>query len=127
MKHATPVPQTVTLHVPFRLVKRGGRKEMQMPEGAPQPRRTDNALVKALARAFLWMRMLESGEFNTIGELAKREGIAVSYLTCVLRLMLLAPDNVEAILDGTHGREVALARMMEAFPVEWEVQRDQFG
>lgn len=79
------------LHVPFCIVKRGGRKEMQIPEGAVQPRRTDSTLVKALARAFRWKRMLESGELATIAELAEREGVAPSYLTCVLRLILLAP------------------------------------
>ena len=63
-------PDTVTLHVPFRVVKRGVRKEMQLPEGATRPRRTDGALVKALGHA------LESGEFATIAELAEREGIA---------------------------------------------------
>ena len=100
MTRATPIPETVTLHVPFRVVKRGGRKEMLLPEGAAQPRRTDNTLVKALARAFRWKRMLESGEFATIAELAEQEGIAPSYMTRVLRLTLLAPDIVEAILDG---------------------------
>ena len=81
MSRGTPIPETVTLHVPFRVVKRGGRKEMQLPEGAAQPRRTDSTLVKALARAFRWKRMLESGEFATIAELAEREGIAPSYMT----------------------------------------------
>ena len=98
----------MTLHVPFRVVKRGGRKEMQLPDGAAQPRRTDSTLVKALARAFRWKRMLESGEFATIAELAEREGIAPSYMTRVLRLTLLAPDIVEAILDGQQGPEVTL-------------------
>jgi hypothetical protein len=91
----------VTLHVPFRIVKRGGRKEMQMPESAAQPRRTDNTLVKALARAFRWKRMLESGEFATIAELAEREGIAPSYMTRVLRLTLLAPDIVVFLTFST--------------------------
>ena len=91
MTRGTAVPETVTLHVPFRVVKRGGRKEMQLPEGGTQPRRIDNTLVKALARAFRWKRMLESGEFATIAELAEREGIAPSYMTRVLRLTLLAP------------------------------------
>ena len=100
MTRAKPVPDTVTLHVPFRVVKRGGRKEMQLPEGAAQPRRTDSTLVKALARAFRWRRMLDSGEFGTIADLAKREGIAPSYMTRILRLTLLAPDIVEAILEG---------------------------
>ena len=125
MTRGAPIPETVTLHVPFRIVKRGGRKEMQLPEGAAQPRRTDNTLVKALARAFRWKRMLESGEFATTAELAAHEGIAPSYMTRVLRLTLLAPDIVEAILDGRQGPEVTLARLMSYFPVDWEGQRAQ--
>jgi hypothetical protein len=123
----TPVRETVTLHVPFRVVKRGGWKEMQLPEGATQPRRTDSTLVKALARAFRWKRMLESGEFATIAELAEREGITLSYITRVLRLTLLAPDIVEAILAGKQEPEVTLSALLEPFPVKWEQQREHFG
>ena len=123
MTRSSPILETVTLHVPFRIVKRGGRKEMQMPKGASQQRGADNTLVKALARAFRWKRMLESGEFTTIAELGEREGIASSYMTRVLRLTLLAPDIVEAILDGTRGPEVTLARVLEPFPLDWEAQR----
>lgn len=123
MTRAKPIPDTITLHVPFRIVKRGGRKEMQMPEGAAQPRRTDSSLVKALARAFRWKRMLESGEYATIAELAEREGIAPSYMTRVLRLTLLAPDIVEAILDGKKGPGVTLAQVLEPFPLDWRHQR----
>ena len=119
MTRGAPIPETVTLHVPFRIVKRGGRKEMRLPEGATQPRRTDNTLVKALARAFRWKRMLESGEFASISELAENEGIAFTYMARVLRLTLLAPDIVEAILDGRQRPEVTLARVLEPFPVEW--------
>jgi len=120
-------PDTITLHVPFRVVKRGGRKEVQLPPGAPIQRRTDNTLIKALARAFRWKRMLESGEFTTINELAEHEGIAPSYMTRVMRLTLLAPDIVEAILDGTQGPEVTLRRLLEPFPVEWGGQPRLFG
>lgn len=127
MSRASPIPETVTLDVPFRVVKRGGRKEMQLPEAAEKPRRTDNTLVKALARAFRWKRLLESGEYATIAELAEREGIASSYLTRVLRLTLLAPDIVEAILDGRHGQAVTLARVLEPFPLEWKHQEMHFG
>ena len=122
MTRGTANPETVTLHVPFRVVKRGGRKEMQLPNGAAPPCGTDSTLVKALARAFRWKRMLESGEFATIAELAEREGIAPSYMTRVLRLTLLAPDIVEAILDGKQRTEVTLARVLAPFPVEWEAQ-----
>ena len=122
MTRATPIPETITLHVPFRIVKRGGRKEMQLPEGASTQRRPDDALVKALARAFRWKRMLDSGNFATIAELAEREGITLSYLTRILRLTLLAPDLVAAILDGRHGPEVTLAQLMEPLPAEWTEQ-----
>jgi len=126
MTRGTPIPETVTLHVPFRVVKRGGLKEMQLPDGAMPSRRTDSTLVKALARAFRWKRMLESGEFATIAELAEREGIVPSYMTRVLRLTLLAPDIVEAILNGKQGPEMTLAQVLEPFPPAWQQQASHF-
>jgi hypothetical protein len=87
---------------------------MQLPEDTALPRQTDNARV----RACRWKRMLETGEFATIADLAEREGIAVSYLTRVLRLTLLAPDIVEAILDETQAPEVTLALLRERFRSE---------
>lgn len=126
MTRATQIPETVTLHVPFLVAKRGGRKEMQLPPGASAQRIPDNTLIKALARAFRWKRMLESGEFATIKELAEREGIALSYLTRVLRLTLLAPEIVEAILAGRQGPEVTLVRLLAPFPVGWGLQLNQF-
>jgi hypothetical protein len=123
----TATPDTIALHVPFRVVKRGGRKEVQLPDGASVQRRTDNTLIKALARAFRWKRILESGEFASINELAEREGIAPSYMTRVLRLTLLAPDIVETILDGKQGPEVTLGRLLEGFPNSWSEQKSSFG
>lgn len=76
MTRATAIPETVTLGVPFRVVERDGRKEMQLPESATRARGVDSSLVKALARAFRWNCMLDSGEFATIAEMAEREDIA---------------------------------------------------
>ena len=111
----------MTLHVPFRIVKRGGRREMQMPTDTPQQRKADNTLVKALARAFRWKRMLDSGEFATIADLATHENIARSYLTRVLQLTLLAPDIVEAILDARHPADISLQNLRDEFPLDWEL------
>ncbi len=122
MTRGAPIPETVTLHVPFRIVKRGGRKEMRLPDGAAQPSRTDNTLVKALARAFRWKRMLESGEFATIAELAEREGIAAPYLTRTMRLAQLAPDLVETILDGRQPRDLTLEALRGQIPEDWSKQ-----
>ena len=125
MSRAKSILDTMTIHVPFRVVKRGGRKEMQLPHGVRPDRRMDNTLVKALARAFRWKRLLESGEFATVSELAEREGIAPSYMTRVLRLTLLAPNIVEAILDGKQGPLVTLVRVLEPFPANWDSQASE--
>jgi len=127
MTQTKPNPETVSVRIPFRIVRRGGRKEMLLPEGTVQSRKPDNCLVKALARAFRWKRMLESGEFATMAELAECEGIAPSYMTRVLRFALLAPDIVEAMLDGRQGPNLSLAVLMETIPSSWEEQIRTFS
>ena len=115
---------TVTVHVPFHIRKRGGRKEMILPDGAEaRHRHIDNTLIKALGRAFRWKRLLDAGHYATLGDLATHEKISPSYLTRVLRLTLLAPDIIEAILDGELGPDATLANLMEPFPVDWDAQR----
>ena len=115
---------TITVFVPMAWRRRGGRKVIVAPPGcddwAPPPK-IDRALVKALARAHRWQRMLESGEYGTLAELADAERISRSYVCRVLRLTLLAPDIVERILDGRP--TAGLAQLLKPFPVEWERQR----
>jgi hypothetical protein len=121
---------TVTVHVPFTIRKYGGRKQVITPNGEPaaiEKTRVDSTLLKALARAFRWKKMLESGQFTTITELAKHENLALTYMTRVLRLSLLAPDIVEMILDGRQWPEMTLAILLEPFPVEWEGQNRHFA
>lgn len=118
---------TLTIHVRFRVVKRGGRKAVLLPDGVEQTPKVNNPVVKALARAFRWKRMLEAGEFATINELAEHEKIAPSYMTRVLRLTLLAPDSIETILEGRQGPEVTLKKLLDPFPASWAEQRDHFN
>lgn len=122
MTRDTPIPDTVTIHVPFRVVKRGGRKEMVLPEDAAQARKPDNTLVKALARAFRWKGMLESGEFASISELAEKEGIAFTYMARLMRLSLLSPELVDAVMDGHQPANITLANLMDPFPADWKEQ-----
>jgi len=123
MTRARETPETATVHVPFRLVKRGGRKEMVLPPEANTRRNVNDALVKALARAFRWKRMLDSGGFSTIADLAQRERIAAPFLTRTMRLAQLAPDLVEAILDGRQPRGLTLEALREPLPSDWSEQR----
>jgi hypothetical protein len=117
--------ETITVHIPLTFRKRGGRKLVVTPDGAewaPRPR-VDNAMVKALARAFRWRRMLDTGVHSPLEDLARAKRLPPSYVSGVLRLTLLAPDIVEAVLDGTQGPEVTLARVLEPFPLAWEQQK----
>ncbi|PKQ10837.1 MAG: hypothetical protein CVT70_17385 [Alphaproteobacteria bacterium HGW-Alphaproteobacteria-1] len=123
MTRSAPIPDTVTLHVPFRIVKRGGRKEMLVPAGQTVPRQATATVIKALARAFRWKQLLDTGEFSTVSELAHKEGISTTYLARILRLTLLAPDIVERVLDGRHKTELLKAAVQADFPSEWEAQR----
>jgi hypothetical protein len=124
----SPDGTTMTVFVPMVWRRRGGRKVIVAPPGcddwAPPPK-IDRALVKALARAWRWQRMLESGEYGTLAELAAAEQISRSYVCRVLRLTLLAPDIVERILDGRP--TAGLAEFLKPFPVEWERQQEQFA
>lgn len=95
---------------------------MQLPGGATRPRRTDSTLVKALARAFRWKKVLDVSDFISTAELVAHEGIAPSYVTRVLRLTLLAPDIIKAILDGWQGPGMELARVLESVTVDWAGQ-----
>jgi hypothetical protein len=122
----TGTAQMLTVRVPLAVRKqRGGRKLMVAPDGmAPRGASVgDTTLVKALARAFRWRRLLESGRYGTIKEMAAAEKMAESYLSRILRLTLLAPDIVEAILDARQPEGMTLPGLMEPFPVEWGQQK----
>jgi hypothetical protein len=83
-------------------------------------------MVKAIARAFRWREMLENGTHATIAEIAAAEKVNDSYVGRVLRLTLLAPDIVEAILGGRQPAEMTLATLMRPFPISWREQ-DEAG
>ena len=115
--------QTLTVVVPLSVKPRGGRKAVVTPGVLALERRQDITLIKAVARAFRWRRMLEGGQFATVQELAAAEKINASYVSRVLRLTLLAPEIVEAILDGRQPEGMTLPALMEPFSVEWEQQK----
>jgi hypothetical protein len=118
--------QTVTVTVPFAIRKRGGRKLVITPDGlaaaSASRAQVDSALLKALARGFRWRKLLETGDFSTIQEIADAESINPSYVSRVLRMTLLAPEIVEAILAGRQPEGLTMARAMQPFPVEWRQQ-----
>jgi hypothetical protein len=122
-------PSSLTVRVPLTIRHRPGRKTVITPEPvtdvapAAAPTYADPALVKALARAFRWKRLLENGQYASLGELATSEKLDRGYLGRILQLTLLAPDLVEDILDGQQPAEMSLPRLMAVLEPSWAEQR----
>lgn len=110
---------TLAVRIPMTFQRRGGRKRIIGPGGEPvvvdppAPPRVDDVLVRALARAWRWKRMLESGRYASIGDLARAEKVNFSYLCRVLRLSLLPPAMVEAILAGKQEEGMTLETLLQ--------------
>jgi hypothetical protein len=121
---------TLVVRIPMRFQRRGGRKRIVAPDGReiapamkPQPHGT---LVKALARACRWQRMLDDGVYASVSDIGDAENISKSYVSRILRLALLAPDIVEAILTGSTGQGMMLEQLERPLATSWEEQRLAF-
>jgi hypothetical protein len=118
---------SITVHVPLTVRHRPGRKTVvtlgTSADTAAIRTHADPAMVKALARAFRWKRLLEEGRYTSISEIAAAEKIDRGYVGRILRLTLLAPDIVEAIPDGRQPAGLGLPALLKPFSVEWDRQR----
>jgi hypothetical protein len=120
----------LVVRVPLKFKRRGGRKEVIVPPWLQRQEarraRTNNALVIALARAHRWKDVLEQGRCPTIRDLAAAIGMDNSYVARILRLTLLAPDIIEAILEGAEPSGLSLGSLLN-IPVSWQDQRERWG
>ena len=120
----------LTLRIPARMKTRGGEKVILAPNDNHQPTkpRPDKALIKAIARAFSWREALERREAKSIAALAQKTGQPERYFIRVLKLASLAPDLVEAILQGSQPPALTLTRLIEEdLPLSWAGQRRKLG
>jgi hypothetical protein len=121
---------TLTIRIPIRLQRRAGRKLIITPEGVAAPARKpsrDETLIKALVRAHRWRRRIESGRAKSITDLAEHEGVTDAYVCRLLPLTCLAPEIVEAILDGRQPKGLRLAELLGNGPLAWNAQREAQG
>jgi hypothetical protein len=122
--------RTATVSIPVSFLQRKGRKQILSPAGSapwsPAPR-VDTVLVKAVVRAHRWRRMLESGEYVSSAELAKAEKVNDSYLSRILRLTLIAPDIIEAILTGSQPSTLQLDDLFKPIPATWSLQHAELS
>ena len=120
---------TITVRVPMTFARRGGRKVIVAPDGgdawAPVRPHPDEAMIRALVRAHHWRRLLEEQKYRSAAELAEAEGLTRSFVNRLLRLTLLAPDIIEAILDGRHPKVLQLEELTRSLPSAWDQQRQR--
>ena len=118
---------TLIVRIPVAFKRRGGRKLIITPEGAPEavasPAVLDDTLVRTLVKAHRWRRRIESGKAKSITDLAEQEQVTIAYVTRLLPLTCLAPDIVTAILDGRQPRGLSVNRMLQNVPEPWDEQR----
>lgn len=123
----TQAEDGITVHVPMVFRRRGGRKLVVSPDGASlsvsAQARIDSTMIKAIARGFRWRKLMETGVYGTIEEIAAAEKINPSYVSRVLRLTLLAPEIVEAILDGRQPATLQMDALLKPMPLDWAAQR----
>ena len=121
----------VVIRIPMDLKRRSGRKEIIVPEGLPgtESRKspTQEPLVTALARAFHWQELIDGGRYSSITDLAEALQVDRSYVGRIMRLALLAPDIVEAIVDGREPSGLSLERLVKGTPVLWGEQRERLN
>jgi hypothetical protein len=119
--------QAITIRIPITWKRRGGRKVIIAPAGGdawvPMKPRPNEALIRALARAHRWKRLIEDGTYRSSAEIADADKVTRSFVNRLLRLTLLAPDIQEAIIDGRQPKGMQLAELTDAIPSEWEEQR----
>ncbi len=121
----------VAIRIPMELKTRRGRKEIIVPEGLPGSRAskspTQEPLVTAVARAFHWQTLIDSGRYSSITELAEALQVDRSYIGRIMRLALLTPDIVEAIVRGDEPSGLSLERLVKGMPMVWAERRERLG
>jgi hypothetical protein len=122
-KHLDARRRTITVFIPMTWKRCGGRKVIIAPDGgdawAPAKSRPDETLIRALARAHRWKRLLEEGKYGSATEIAEAEKIGRSFVNRLLRLTLLAPDIQEAILEGRQAKGMQLEEVTRGMPGAW--------
>jgi hypothetical protein len=113
---------------PLRLRRRGIEMRLVLDDAAA-PLRLDRTLLKTVARAYHWADDLLSGRAQSVGEIARREGVSDRYVWRLMRLGFLAPSIVEAIVEGRQPAELTASALSQRLdlPALWRAQEEALG
>jgi hypothetical protein len=85
------------------------------------------SLLRAAARGYEWIRLIEAGKLQNQRAVAAYAGLHERYITRILQCAFLAPTIVEAILEGREPADLSLDRLLKHLPPSWEQQRVRLG
>jgi hypothetical protein len=129
--HLSRNQRVLVVSIPVSFQQRGGRKQIVVPPGVAewqsQTPHCNNSLIRAVAQAYSWRHSIETGKCQSAAELSKKLHVNESYLCRVLRLTLLSPDIIEAIVNGRQPKTLELKALLKPFPSNWGLQRKHFG
>jgi hypothetical protein len=117
------------LRIEARLLRTGSEIRLVVaPDAADKrPARRDESLIKAVARGYVWYERLVSGEVTSLRAIAKELRVNERYVSRILRCAFLAPDIVEAILEGRQPPQLTVEKLRLGAPLLWAEQRASFG
>ncbi len=120
------------VHIPLKIIKRrNGRQHIVLPQSSNASFLIldiiSDPLALAIAKGFLWQELIDNGTYSTMRELAEKIKLDVAYVARTIRLTLLAPDIIEAVMSGKRPLELTLERLSQKFPANWEEQRREWG
>ena len=124
--------ENISIRIPMKLTRRGGRKHVILPDGSDgrqTPKADTNVpLAVVVARAFCWQELFNSGKFSTMTELANMVGLERSYLARIMRITILAPDIVDAIMAGNEPSGLSFKKLTsKPIPILWSQQMKELG
>lgn len=121
---------TINVHIPISFKRHGGRRYILAPDAIAEaytPPKEYAPILKAVAQAFHWKEMIDNGEVSSAHDLATKIKVNESYMARVLRLSLLAPDIIEALVEGRQPKQLTLLDLFKPIPQDWNEQRIKYG
>ena len=114
----------VKITIPMSFRRCAGRKRIVTPDSETS---FTDPIITNLARAFRWQALIDSGKFSNVHELARAIGKDDGYVSRIIRLTLLSPEIIHAIIAGTLEKDIGIEQLKQAMPLMWDEQKKMFG
>jgi site-specific DNA recombinase len=128
LRKSTEPADLLSLTIEAKRKRYGGEIHLVVPPSSSVPvRHPRPALIKAVARGHAWYGKVLEGKVTDMRALARETRLTPHYVRNVFACAFLAPDIVEAILEGRQPLTLKFEHLYKNVPLSWAEQREQFG